>query len=277
MLSREKLAARRVRMDAQRARAGRIYVAALVYAYALEPSAPDAAPERRGRAPLGGVGQLAGRRCHYQLRLRGAARAAEGKPGALGRRSRLGRRARPPISRILGLDWMGMKTLAMLLVAASACLAQNNTLTSREKAAGWRLLFDGKSLEGWEDPGKKSPPGMSWSVEDGCLKAAAKPRLREDLFTRELFHGLRAGFRLAHLAGREQRRQVPHPGPHLGGRAAGDEVRRHRERGAGGAARPAAGPRRGVRGRVRVPGDRRQQAHRTPSAGPNTRPGRCTT
>ena len=62
-----------------------------------------------------------------------------------------------------------------------------NTLTSEEKAAGWQLLFDGRSFEGWEDPAKKSPPGDSWLIEEGCLKPRPKPRLMEDLFTKETF------------------------------------------------------------------------------------------
>ena len=32
---------------------------------------------------------------------------------------------------------------------AVAADAKPNTLTSAEKSAGWQLLFDGKSLDGW--------------------------------------------------------------------------------------------------------------------------------
>jgi hypothetical protein len=48
---------------------------------------------------------------------------------------------------------------------------------------GWQSLFDGKSFAGWEDPTKKSPPGTSFVIEDGCLKAVAHPAITEDLFT----------------------------------------------------------------------------------------------
>jgi len=44
----------------------------------------------------------------------------------------------------------------------------NNTLTDAERAAGWRLLFDGSTTNGWR--GYKSqtlPP--AWHVEDGTL------------------------------------------------------------------------------------------------------------
>jgi hypothetical protein len=51
----------------------------------------------------------------------------------------------------------------------------------------WITLFDGQTLEGWEDPAKETPPGDSWVVEDGWIKATRRPRLREDLFTKETF------------------------------------------------------------------------------------------
>jgi hypothetical protein len=82
------------------------------------------------------------------------------------------------------------KAPGLLLLAALACHAAappNNTLTRQQKAAGWRLLFDGKSFRGWESPARKVPPGDSWTIENGCLKARARPRIGEDLFTRENF------------------------------------------------------------------------------------------
>jgi hypothetical protein len=62
-----------------------------------------------------------------------------------------------------------------------------NTLTPEERASGWILLFDGRTLEGWEDPAKEDPPGNAWFVEHGCIKTRPHPRLREDLFTTRSF------------------------------------------------------------------------------------------
>jgi hypothetical protein len=87
-----------------------------------------------------------------------------------------------------------MRTLFALLAAAATLAAQHNTLTPQEKAQGWRLLFDGKTFRNWEEPGKKSPPGDSYSIEDGCLKAKASPRFNEDLFTADTYQNFELKF-----------------------------------------------------------------------------------
>jgi hypothetical protein len=51
---------------------------------------------------------------------------------------------------------------------------RHNELTATERAAGWRLLFDGRTLNGWHGLGfKQTPPGL-WTVEDGAVMHAAK-------------------------------------------------------------------------------------------------------
>jgi hypothetical protein len=75
-----------------------------------------------------------------------------------------------------------MKTrfaIATLVLVSNVCFAQSqpspsftntsqNTLTDAERAAGWRLLFDGKTTTGWRNYGK---PTISdgWKVQDGAL------------------------------------------------------------------------------------------------------------
>jgi len=66
-------------------------------------------------------------------------------------------------------------------------LAILNTLTPEEVRQGWILLFDGKTMNGWDDPSRKNPPGDSWSVEDGMLHGKAHPKIREDLLTTRTF------------------------------------------------------------------------------------------
>ena len=88
-----------------------------------------------------------------------------------------------------------MKFASILLLTCATVAAQPaNQLTSAEKAAGWKLLFDGKTYANWVDPTKKSPPGDAWSIEDGCLKANAKPHIREDLFSVEKFRDFELQF-----------------------------------------------------------------------------------
>jgi len=54
-----------------------------------------------------------------------------------------------------------------------------NTLTHTEKEAGWRLLFDGKSLNGW-----RKLAGDGWAVKDGALTAISSAGSKQkDLLT----------------------------------------------------------------------------------------------
>ena len=56
--------------------------------------------------------------------------------------------------------------VAALSLAASASLAADNDLTAEEKTDGWQLLFDGKTLDGWQTSSQK--PSLR-PVEEGCL------------------------------------------------------------------------------------------------------------
>jgi hypothetical protein len=57
------------------------------------------------------------------------------------------------------------------LLAGRSLAAEPNTLTASEKTAGWKLLFDGKSLNGW----KASEDAAAFSVVDGCIVTFADP------------------------------------------------------------------------------------------------------
>jgi hypothetical protein len=49
-----------------------------------------------------------------------------------------------------------------------------NELTDVERAAGWRLLFDGRSLAGWRGLGYDSVPTAHWVVQDGAIRKIAQ-------------------------------------------------------------------------------------------------------
>jgi hypothetical protein len=68
--------------------------------------------------------------------------------------------------------------LAALLMAGALTAGARmvNVLTAEEQAAGWVLLFDGKSTAGWRGYKKPSMPDKGWRVEDGLLKKVAGER-----------------------------------------------------------------------------------------------------
>lgn len=47
--------------------------------------------------------------------------------------------------------------------------AEPNTLTSAERDAGWRLLFDGHTADQWRGYQRQDMNGLRWTVSDGCL------------------------------------------------------------------------------------------------------------
>jgi cytochrome c len=62
--------------------------------------------------------------------------------------------------------------LMLVLLTAAPEATQQNRLTAAEKKAGWRLLFDGKTTQGWRGyKMEKMPPG--WKVIDGALVRVA--------------------------------------------------------------------------------------------------------
>jgi hypothetical protein len=80
-----------------------------------------------------------------------------------------------------------MRAAVLLSLIAFAAPAADNTLDLAEKEAGWVLLFDGKTMDGWRDPAKRNPPGDAWVIDNGTLKTRAKPRFAEDLISAESY------------------------------------------------------------------------------------------
>src|SRR5262249_4295437 len=81
--------------------------------------------------------------------------------------------------------------IAAFIAAAPLQAAESplNTLSDAETKDGWKLLFDGKSLDGWR--GYHSKAGIAanpWSIEDGCIKCAKRSgRPGNDLLSIEQF------------------------------------------------------------------------------------------
>jgi len=70
--------------------------------------------------------------------------------------------------------------------AEPAGASSPNTLTPAEQAAGWKLLFDGRTTSGWRGFNKPAFPDQGWIVEDGALKKVAGVR-GGDILTAETF------------------------------------------------------------------------------------------
>src|SRR5216684_4388799 len=62
---------------------------------------------------------------------------------------------------------------ALVAQGAQSAPAPPNALTAAERAAGWRLLFDGRTLRGWRGLGYDSVPTAHWVVVDGTIKKIA--------------------------------------------------------------------------------------------------------
>ena len=72
------------------------------------------------------------------------------------------------------------------VILAAACIScvedrsAPNTLSANEAHAGWHLLFDGTTFEGWRGLGYDSVPGAHWKIENGTIRKLADgqvPRL----------------------------------------------------------------------------------------------------
>ncbi|MEO5588721.1 MAG: DUF1080 domain-containing protein [Gemmatimonadaceae bacterium] len=62
--------------------------------------------------------------------------------------------------------------------------SEMNTLSSKEVQAGWKLLFDGRTTEGWRNYRKKTV-GPGWSVIDGVLTRSGDDA--GDIITRDKY------------------------------------------------------------------------------------------
>ncbi len=58
-----------------------------------------------------------------------------------------------------------------------------NTLTAAEAAAGWTLLWDGASTQGWRSVHGPWFPSHEWQIENGVLSVVPTEGLGEDIIT----------------------------------------------------------------------------------------------
>ncbi len=76
-------------------------------------------------------------------------------------------------SALVVLVALPLATGSLAAQTRAASLAQPNQLTPAERAAGWRLLFDGRTLTGWRGLGYDTVPTAHWKVENGTIRKIA--------------------------------------------------------------------------------------------------------
>ena len=69
--------------------------------------------------------------------------------------------------------------ILMMTWPFAAAETNPNTLSNKERAAGWQLLFDGTTFDGWRGYRLPSMPEAGWKIENGLLKTVPGVKGRE--------------------------------------------------------------------------------------------------
>jgi hypothetical protein len=79
-----------------------------------------------------------------------------------------------------------VSTLALAKSQSPAAAPPVNTLTAKEKAAGWKLLFDGKTTKGWRAFKSGPVPADHWVAKEGSLECVGGKKVT-DIVTEDEF------------------------------------------------------------------------------------------
>ena len=89
----------------------------------------------------------------------------------------------------LQVRFRNLRLKDMSVTAPTQTTAAENTLTEAEKQGGWRLLWDGKTTEGWRSAKGDKFPDHGWHIKDGVLTvegaAGAESGNGGDIVTRD--------------------------------------------------------------------------------------------
>lgn len=67
-----------------------------------------------------------------------------------------------------------LATLLAGTLTLTCSAASPNVVSDSESQSGWKLLFDGKSTQGWHSFKKQTFPSQGWDVENGWLHCTGK-------------------------------------------------------------------------------------------------------
>ena len=81
--------------------------------------------------------------------------------------------------------WLTLVLLSAVATSLRAADEAINTLTAAEKAAGWKLLFNGTNFDGWHNF-KHAGVHPGWKIENGAL-VCADPHNAGDIVTTDKF------------------------------------------------------------------------------------------
>ena len=71
------------------------------------------------------------------------------------------------------------------ILAAAIAFQSDNVLTPKEVRAGFKLLFDGKTTNGWHNF-KRTGVGSGWTIKDGVL-SSTDPGTAGDIVTQDKY------------------------------------------------------------------------------------------
>jgi hypothetical protein len=90
-----------------------------------------------------------------------------------------------------GLGLLALASLSPTAKSEEVGDAAPNTLTTQEQAAGWQLLWDGKTTTGWRSVKSENFPAQGWTIHDGVLTVqeigGAESASGGDIITRERY------------------------------------------------------------------------------------------
>ena len=86
---------------------------------------------------------------------------------------------------------ISMLVVMFALMGCQMAGAAPNKLSAKEKAEGWKLLWDGQTTDGWHSPKSDTFPAKSWIIKDGVLSVVssgnAEAQAGGDIITRDRY------------------------------------------------------------------------------------------
>ena len=97
----------------------------------------------------------------------------------------------PVLSASLLAAVIALTSVSCSTICCKKSTADGNALTPQEKADGWKLLWDGKTADGWRSAKSENFPAEGWTMHDGVLTVpehgGAEGAAAGDIITRKRY------------------------------------------------------------------------------------------